>query len=60
MLNYELVRTILLERERDVERSLRARSLRVALLAREVTQQREAVPAATRARRSTVVPARFR
>jgi hypothetical protein len=60
MLNYELVRMIQLERERDVERSVRARSLRAAVVAREVSQEPDAVRAAPPARRSTVVPARFR
>lgn len=59
MLNYELVRTIQLEREREVERSVRARSLRAAA-ARKATQQPDANRAATPGRRSSLVPARFR
>ena len=59
MLNYELVRTIQLERERDVERNVRARSLRAAV-ARDVRPEPETVRGATPARGSTVVPARFR
>jgi hypothetical protein len=59
MLNYELVRTIQLERERDVERNIRARSLRAAV-ARDVTPEPATARSATPVRWSTVVPARFR
>jgi hypothetical protein len=58
MLNYELVRAIQLERERDVERTVRVRSLRAAAVGKEVTQER-AQPT-TPARGSVVIPVRFR
>jgi hypothetical protein len=58
MLNYELVRAIQLERERDVERTARVRSLRAAAVGKDVTQER-AQPT-RRAPRFIVVPARFR
>jgi hypothetical protein len=60
MLNYELVRSIQLERERDVERTVRARSLRAAVAATEVARERDGVRAGTDTPRSTVVLARFR
>jgi hypothetical protein len=60
MLNYELVRSIQLERERDVERTVRARFLRAAVVANEVTDKPQAVRAGTPGRRFTIVPARFR
>jgi hypothetical protein len=60
MLNYELVRAIQLERERDVERTVRVRSLRAAVVGKDVTPQRDAARPTTPARGSIAVPARFR
>jgi hypothetical protein len=60
MLNYELVRAIQLERERDVERAVRARSLRAAVVGKDITPEPDRVRPATPARGSVVVPARFR
>ena len=47
MLNYELVRAVHADRERDLRRALRERSLRAALAAPELVAQPEARPVAT-------------
>jgi hypothetical protein len=60
MLNYELVRAIQLERERDAERSVRLRSLRAAVVRKDVTPDPDVVRRTATSRGSVVVPARFR
>ena len=60
MLNYELVRAILLEREREVERAIRVRSLRAAVVGQDVTPHRDVARPVTPSRGSVVVPVRFR
>jgi len=47
MLNYELVRAVHADRERDLRRALRERSLRAALAAPELVAQPEARPMST-------------
>jgi hypothetical protein len=60
MMNYELVRAIQLERERDVERSVRARSLRAAITGTEDTREARARDAGTSNGRSRLLAARSR
>jgi hypothetical protein len=44
MLNYELIRAVQLDRERDMRRAVRERSLRASLVTREDVGQAEARP----------------
>ena len=60
MVNYELVRAIQLEREREAERAVRARSLRAAVLGAEETPEHRGVAHGTSKRRSPLLAARSR
>jgi hypothetical protein len=60
MLNYELVRAIQLEREREAERTVRVRSLRAAVAGKDVIPDRDLAQPTAPSRGSVVVPVRFR
>jgi hypothetical protein len=61
MLNYELARVINLERERDIKRTVRERSLRVeAMSARSAVQESVRRPAAESAGAASLAVSRSR